>query len=172
MYSCLSLKNCVFANIFLLIEWKYIFIHCRENSFQQTGETSNSKYKYFSNKTTRTSVNRKNERRNILSKSSDQWPTTERRARNFNRSKGRNEFCARHTHTEWVVQIGDRLVLLETNRSIVASTTTELITTANYVTRGSGACENLLAIFSVLRELSLWCNRTKVGWLYVGRDWI
>lgn len=44
-----------------------------------------------------------------------------------------------------------------------ASTTTELITTATgHVTRGSGACENLLAIFSVLRQLSLWCNRTKV----------
>lgn len=163
-------KSCL--RWYILIDGIKIYFYSLSRKFIPTNWRNLELEIYFSNKTTRTSVNRKNERRNILSKGSDQWPTTERRARNFNRSKGRNEFCARHTHTEWVVQIGDRLVLLETNRSIVASTTTELITTADYVTRGSGACENLLAIFSVLRELSLWCNRTKVGWLYVGRDWI
>lgn len=77
-------------------------------------------------------------------------------------SKGRNEF-ARSTRSVARITATDSFSSRIDRRLVNASTTTELITTATgHVTRGSGACENLLAIFSVLRQLSLWCNCTKV----------
>lgn len=66
-----------------------------------------------------------------------------RHALDFDRSTGRNEFARIG---------GDRSVLLETDRYIDGGGGREYNDRINndsrrYVTRGSGACENLLAIF-------------------------